>query len=270
MNHSYEEIRKIAIEILAGKININYSPDQYANLKQDIAEAFQQDNNKNTQINYGYYNRPSLSDHDENIFLEVFWDLFRQGIITLGLNDANPDFPFFRVSELGKKIIENQETYFFHDGSSYEKIIKEQIPNIDETTLIYLKEAMQAFFSGCILSSSVMLGVASEHLFYILLETIESNTKWQPIFKNVFEQKTILQKLNKFKNILEQQQKDLLPEIKEDLETNFSGIIMIIRNFRNESGHPSGKFISREQSFVNLQLLIPYGKKIYQLISFFK
>jgi hypothetical protein len=61
----------------------------------------------------------------------------------------------------------------------------------------------------------------------------------------------------------------LTSEIKEDLETNFLGIIAIIRNFRNESGHPTGNIISREQCCVNLNLFIPYCKKMYQLMDFF-
>ena len=120
-------------------------------------------------------------------------DLFRQGIITLGLNDANRNFPFFRVTELGKKILESQSVYFFHDVSSYEQTIQKEIPNINDVTLLYLKEAMQAFRSGCVLSSTVMLGVATEHTFLLLLDTIESNQTNKTIYENVFKQKTILQ-----------------------------------------------------------------------------
>ena len=124
--------------------------------------------------------------------------------------------------------------------------------------------------SGCMLSSSVMLGVAAEHSFEQLLETIAGNSKHEPTFKSVFKERSILHKLNKFKNILDQHIADFTPEIREDLDTNFSGIIAIIRNFRNESGHPSGKIISREQCYILLQLFIPYCKKIYQLKKFFE
>jgi len=86
------------------------------------------------------------------------------------------------------------KAYFFHDLSSYETAIKENIPRIDGTTLIYLKEAMQSFLSGCVLSSSVMLGVATEHTFLKLLETIKRNNTYGTTFLKVFEQKTLLQK----------------------------------------------------------------------------
>ena len=58
--------------------------------------------------------------------------------------------------------------------------------------------------------------------------------------------------------------------MKEDLDTNFSGILSIIRNFRNQSGHPSGKIIDREQAYILLQLFPPYCKKMYQLMDFIR
>jgi hypothetical protein len=44
----------------------------------------------------------------------------------------------------------------------------------------------------------------------------------------------------------------------------------VIRTYRNESGHPTGKIIDREQTFVLLQLFIPYIKKLHQLREHFK
>lgn len=205
----------------------------------------------------------------------MFWDLFRQGIITIGLNDVkgNREFPWFRVSSHGKKILENQNVYFFHDISSYEAVIKRQVPDIDDVTLIYLKEAMQSFYSGCYLSSSVMLGVASEHTFLKLLEKIENTGTYKLTFKKAFEERNISKKFEAFKNKLKKEMGNnnisLPNEIKENLDTNLDGILNTIRNFRNDSGHPSGNIISREQCYVNLNLFIPYCKKAYQLIDFF-
>jgi hypothetical protein len=114
-----------------------------------------------------------------------------------------------------------------------------------------------------------MLGVATEHTFLLLLETIAQNPSHSGTFANVEKQRTILQKVNKFKKNLDQQQKQLPSDIKEDLDTNFAGILSIIRNFRNQSGHPTGKIIDREQAYILLQLFIPYCKKMYQLMDYF-
>jgi hypothetical protein len=268
MPHSYEEIRAIALDILSGREeNLKYPSNQYNNLKSNIGEVFARREGKSDSYNFG--TNHILDKTDSNIYLEVFWDFFRHGIITLGVDDSNPNFPWFRFSVLGKKIADNKSIYFFHDVSTYEKAIRLAVPTINETTMLYLKEAMQAFYSGCILSSTVILGVATEHTFLLLLETIENNPIHQPIYKSINDLRTILQKINKFKNILDQNSKNLSSEIKEDLDTHFASILSIIRTFRNDSGHPSGKIIDREQAFILLQLYIPYCKKLYKLIDHF-
>lgn len=266
MDHSYEEIRSCVLDILAGRESGQYGSSQYRNLQVTAAEVFLRRETPGFQPR----GESSLSARDRELFLEVFWDLFRQGIITLGLNDSNPNFPFFRVSATGQQILSGQQPYFFHDLSSYESVILANIPEIDSITLLYLKEAMQAFLSGCLLSSSVMLGVATEHSFLKLLETIESNTAYSATYQNAFSQRTILQKFNKFKNILDQNTATLPPQIKEDLDTNLAGILSMIRTFRNESGHPSGRIIAREQAYILLQLFVPCCKKIYDLIAHFR
>src|SRR5262249_44325080 len=146
---------------------------------------------------------------------EVFWDLFRQGVTTLGFNSSNKEFPFFRLSHFGKRILANQQVYFFHDVSTYEALIVSEIPKIDATTLLYLKEAMQAFRAGCILSSSVMLGVAAEHTFLTLLDTIDNNPKHQSTYAPVQKERSVLQKINKFRATLEKNLASLPPATRE-------------------------------------------------------
>ena len=268
MPHSYEEIRAVALDLLSGREKTDYSLNQYENLSVSIGRVFAQ---REGRVQAGHHGATyPLDNYDRETFLELFWDLFRQGLISLGINDANRQFPFFHVTRLGKQIADSQSAYFFHDVSSYEAAIKSEVPAINDVTLLYLMEAMQAFRSGCILSASVMLGVATEHTFLLLLEQIEANPKHQPTFASVSQERTILQKVNKFKNVLEQNLKSLSPEVKEDLDTHFAGILSVIRTFRNQSGHPTGKLIDREQAFVLLQLYIPYCKKLYQLMHVFK
>ncbi|HYX72404.1 MAG TPA: hypothetical protein VE732_06510 [Nitrososphaera sp.] len=264
MDHSYEELRKVALDLLGGRVPGFSIPSQYDALKGGVSDVIE------TRARGIRVSNSPLSPHDRDLFLELFWDLFRQGIITLGLDDYNREFPWFKVTSFGKRLLAGSDPYFFHDLSSYEKVIKDAVPNIDDITLTYLKEAMQAFMSGCLLSSSVMLGVATEHTFLNLLDIAIANPTHGSLFSSVAKERSILPKLNKFKKILDANMSILPSNIKEDLDTNFSGIISMIRNFRNESGHPSGKIISREQTYVLLHLFITCCKKMYQLMDFFK
>jgi len=273
MGHSYEEIRSVCLDLLAGREKPSRCDlSQYQHLMIGVADVFLQREGPSRDEGPRIFGggETQLSRADRELFLEVFWGLFREGTITIGLDDANREFPFFRVSEFGRRLLEGGDAYFFHDVLSYEKVIKSQVPNIDPVTLVYLKEAMQAFRSGCLLSATVMLGVATEHTFLLLVETIENSSKHAPTYASVSKERTILQKVNKFKNILDQNAKVLPSEVKEDLDTNFAGILSIIRNFRNQSGHPTGELVGREQAYILLQLFIPYCRKMYQLVDYFK
>ena len=267
MQHSYEEIRSAALDVLAKRESLPFEPNQYDNLNLCIGHVFA---HREGTIQNGHHGASyPLVGNDKDLLLELFWDLFRQGIISLGINDAKREFPFFHVTRFGRKLTESQEAYFFHDVSSYEAAIRREVQTVDETTLLYLKEAMQAFHSGCMLSATVMLGVSIEHTFELMVEQLQSHVVYKTTFAPVFTERGLLRRFNKFRVVIDGLGKSLPQAIKEDLDTHFSGILSVIRTYRNESGHPTGKIIDREQTFVLLQLFIPYNKKLNQLREHF-
>lgn len=269
-DHSYEEIRGAALDLLAGRESGSYGISQYESLLTGVAEVFSRRGMLQPQENrFMGSSNASLSRADKEIFLEVFWGLFREGVITLGMDDSNREFPWFRVSAFGQRILDGQDTYFFHDVSTYEKLIQKEVPTLDAVTLLYLKEAMQAFRVGSILAATVMLGVATEHTFLLMLEAATANATWGSRVTKANNERMILPKITRFKAALDGNLADLTPTVREDLDTHFLGIISIIRNFRNQSGHPSGLIVSREQCYVLLQLFVPYAKKMYQLRGLF-
>jgi hypothetical protein len=268
--HSYEEVRSLALEVLSGRIPSATGISQYDDLKIAVGEELQRRDGLPSRPPVMYPADSALDHGDACLLLEAFWDLFRDGIISLGINDANKEFPFFHVTARGSSLINGEQSYFLHDVSGFEKRIKDRVPGIDDTTLLYLKEALQAFRSGCILSSSVMLGVATEHTFLLLLEVIDKNPQHAAHFSAAQKESSILRKINRFKKSFDQNLNIFPKEIIDDFETQFLGIQSVIRVFRNESGHPSGQIVDREQAFVNLQLFVTFGRKAYQLMRFFK
>jgi hypothetical protein len=260
-DHSYEEIRDAVYAVLRSG-SIAGAP-QYVQLRTSIAEYFYKIEGHEPHPGHG----PRLSPHDADLYLEVFWALFREGIITLGSNDSNPNFPFFRVTQYGTNSLNNQDPYFFTDVSDYERQLRAVVPSVHAVTMLYVKEAVQTFRIGCLLASSVMIGVASEHTFNLLLETVEVNAVHGPKFAKVFKEKTILRRLTQFKKALDDHPELLTGEAKEDLDTRFMGVVSLIRTYRNDAGHPTGKILEREQAYVNLQLFIPYAQKLYQLME---
>jgi hypothetical protein len=266
MDHSYEEIRRVALDILSGREKCQHEPSQFDDLMVAAAEVVARRANADGRSP----DDPSLSTDDRELFREMFWDLFRQGIITLGHDNNNAHYPFFRISRLGGRVLENPDLYFFHDVSSYEKVVRENVPGISEVTLLYAQEAMQAYLSGCILSATVMIGVAAEDAFDSLLEAIEDNPAYAYAYSRVRKERYVLKRLIRFRETVTKYAHTLPPPLKEGLETNLLGIAELIRNFRNDSGHPSGKLVSQEQCYILLNLFVPYCKKVHELMAYFR
>ena len=61
-----------------------------------------------------------------------------------------------------------------------------------------------------------------------------NNSIHKTAFASVEKERSILHKINKFKNILDQNMKGIPRDILEDLDTNCLGILSVIRNYRNE------------------------------------
>lgn len=270
MSHSYEEIRDATFDVLSGRVSSNYSLDHYPHLKIEVGKVLDTYDNIPQKTPSNYPADSALSKDDSETLREVFWDLFRQGIVTLGKDESNNSFPFFRVTSWGEKAVRESDTYFITDTTIFERRVRDEIPNIDEISILYLKESFQAFRAACLISSAVMLGVAAEHIFQLLLDQLESDPNQASRFNGVFQQRTILRKIDKFKAVIASDKALFPQDVKESFDTQFLGIQSLIRIYRNESGHPTGKVIDREQAFVNLRLFIPFGKMVHNLMNHYK
>ncbi|MBO6707539.1 MAG: hypothetical protein JJ912_15715, partial [Roseitalea sp.] len=183
-----------------------------------------------------------------------FWDLFRQGAITLGMNNSNPNWPFFRLSHLGERTLASQSPWRFHDTSSYLTLVRREVPDLSDQAAVYLDEAVQAFYAQCLLASCVMLGVAAEAEFLRLLDVAVSRPNVGRSFQSAANEKFIRQKITRFLPALTAIAPQLDRQATEDLDTNFAPIQSVLRIARNEAGHPSSASPQRENVYVNLQL----------------
>jgi|HubBroStandDraft_5_1064220.scaffolds.fasta_scaffold107012_2 hypothetical protein len=262
--HSYEEIREVVIDILVKRETTTYEPNQWANLSSGVAEVF----GRRTAVPGRPQNRhdqPRLHPYDAELVRDVFWDLFRQGFITLGLNDSNPGWPWFRLSHYGQNALLTQSPYRFHDTTSYLNLVKTEIPDISTEALSYLDEAVAAFYADCLLASCVMLGVAAEAEFLRLVDAACASQTYGAKFTPIAKLSFIRQKITKFHDILKPLISKLPKDATEDLETNLSAIQSILRIARNDAGHPTGATLQREQVYVFLQLFVPFARQIMRL-----
>jgi hypothetical protein len=116
---------------------------------------------------------------------QIIWEFILQGILAIGLNETNPNFPFVSITEYGKEVLKSGQTLPY-DPDGYLKKLKTEIPNLDPLIEMYLSESLQAYLKGLIFSSAVMLGVASEEAFLKLFETF-TNALTDPQKKQGFQ-----------------------------------------------------------------------------------
>lgn len=259
LQHSYEEVRDAVIGVLIDENWKGKRPSQFIELVNNTAEYFEGRGRPAPAIR-----NPKLHPQDEELVRDVFWELFRLGFITIGMNNSNTQWPFFRLSHRGQAYLENREPWKFHDTSSYFKLLTRDGVSISSLGSLYLDEALQSFYADCHLAASVMLGVAAEAEFTDFLETYPSNGPLKSRFDRCNREKFISGRIKEFRKLLPDIRAVVLHET-EDLETNLDGIQAMLRTARNETGHPTGVVSTREQVYVNLQLFIPFARKLHQL-----
>ena len=220
--HTYEEIRDVVIELLLQPLPdtiVQHSPGQWNHLLTSVGLVFAQREGQQLHPNDA---QRYMSSSDRELARDVFWDLFRQGVIILGKDDNNPMWPSFRLSYFGQKTLQSGNPYRFHDTTSYLIMVKNEVPDISPEAIAYLDEAIAAFYAGCLLASCVMLGVAAEAEFLRLIHEAIKNPTHGPVFLSTQKSPFIHGKITKFASALKPLMPSLPREATEDLETNFS------------------------------------------------
>lgn len=264
--HDYEEIREVVVDVLS-KASTN-GVNQFAGVLEHTARTLARRHNAPPlPTGMAYAGADSqLHPNDSNIVLEVVWDLFRQGVVTLGLNSSNPGWPWLRLSRFGQQALQHQSPFRFHDSSGFLKVLHAEVPDISAAAVVYLEEAVAAFYADCLLASLVMLGVAAEIEFLRLVEVAANSPTHGSRFLPVTKLPFIRAKITKFHELLNPIIKTLSQSATEDLEVNLTAIQSAIRIARNESGHPTGaKPPTREQVYMWLVIFVPFARQLMRL-----
>jgi len=220
---------------------------------------------------------PDLPANDRNKYFSLIREIISEwvsnGLLYPGTaGDPSSNLPWLTITEHGKQCIQEQN-WLPYDPEGYLKELKKQIPLLDENTLTYVGESVMTYNRDLLLSSTVTLGVASENLILMLIESfieaISDTSKKEQIEKKI-QNKSLFKKykifLEEFKNYL-----DLLPkELSFDVEIYLEGIFNFIRLNRNQAGHPTGKLFSKKIVYCNLQIFSEYATRICALTEHFK
>lgn len=212
-----------------------------------------------------------LNENEYMLALEVISNLMIEGVLMWGFNPSNPEPPFMSLTTYGKKVIESEDIVP-HDPEGYLQAFKEKIPDVDDLILTYLTESIQTFRTNNLLASSVMLGVASEAAFNILFDTfiVALTGPKKEKFEKLRNSISIKTKFDEIMKEIQRIKSELPTDVQENIDSELQGIFNLIRYQRNDTGHPTGKLVTRDEMFMSLRLFRTFCNKLYQLVHWLR
>jgi len=262
--HSYEELREVVINVMLDAHNNGV--DRFDKLLEKTALELCKDEGADSgQQHFCYGSATQLRASDGELVLEIVWDLFRQGALTWGVNAANPAWPWLRLTRFGEYALQHGP-YRFHNKAEFMKALRSEAADVSPDTLVYLREAIAAFYANCLLSACVMLGAAAEREFLRLLEAAKSSRTYGRCFSRIGDGLSIRAKILRFDEAIKPILTLLPQSATDELGDALNTMQAFIRAGRNEAGQPSGADPpSRDQVYVYLQLFLPFAEQLMRL-----
>ena len=264
MEHSYEELRELVIAVILDACT-NGAEKFDKILEKTALELYKQEAPSQGKPSFAHGSATQLSPNDADLILDIVWDLFRQGIVTLGASAANPGWPWIRLSRFGECAL-HQSPYRVHNKAGFVKALRSEVTDISPEAMVYYREAVAAFYMDCLLSACVMLSIAAESEFLRLLAVAKASASYGHAFSRIGDGMNIRTKIARFQDAIKPILGLLPASATDELDNNFNLMQSLFRIARKESGQPSGAHPpSRDQVFVYLQLFIPFAEQLMQL-----
>lgn len=216
--------------------------------------------------------KKEIPQASRNDIMQAAWGLIYQGLAFIDYSQPSPDNWKLILTEAGRQSVLDEEMNPDNSGEYLERL-QRRAPQMSSVVLDYAREALTAYNSRIYLASTVMLGVASEAAF---LEVVEIFSKWLPGAESKKLSVCIENKKANIGSIFHEFRKRIDPrknEIPKDISDNMAlfldSILDLLRINRNETGHPTGKKIFREDAKAHLEIFALYLEKLYKLRDFF-
>ena len=196
------------------------------------------------------------------------------------MNNTSLSITSFQLTEYGEKFLQGLP---IDRPNQYLNHLKSEVPNIDQRILVYVRESLDCYNLGCYFASSVMLGVATETLFELLLDAYTKSKflpteKAQEQFKGKTEGKSISIQYDEFKkklpdltgkNGIEAADSTATRYLREDFKHAIEITFNCILSYRNYAAHPrSNGVVPRHIIMGHLNAFPPFCSHIYQAIDY--
>jgi len=218
--------------------------------------------------------------------LDLVWEYMRLGLIAPGSSLDQPMLPSAHLTRRGWKFLKGEE-FNPYDSDGYLKKLKAKVPSASEIVCIYVLQATKALQAPAYLAATVMIGAASEaaiwELAHAVDEYLDGDVSQSTYRKHVFPGRVSPAQLNKWtpiKTVFEKviaivdkaiTNKWLDRNLPEGTEVILNSTFWLIRNDRNEAGHPQGRTDISQNDIEGWLLLFPsYYDRIISLARWLK
>ena len=250
MNMRMNDIRSLVLSTIHDMKSSNQSM-QIRGFLSEIEPKLGTERPGQEQLPVDYFSA-DVSDIHEAV-LTAFYDLFRTGYLSWGMDFNNEEPPWFHLTEKGRKALENVSRDPYNvDG--YMAYLTRTAP-INPVAQSYLLEALNTFNNNCFKSSAVMIGGSVESLILELRDELVSKmqTLKKPVPKNLTDWR--------FKTVLDALETEIRGQLQKPLSESFDGhwsaFTTQIRMTRNDAGHPINVDPVREEDVYAFLLMFP-------------
>ena len=198
----------------------------------------------------------------------TLWGLVARGLVYIDVSQSAPENWEWRLTTAGTASAKD-ENFNPDDVEQFFQRLRASAPDLPHVVGLYMREALICYAHRTYLASAVMLGVASEAA---LLSLISAAAAWLgPFGKKLSEASAtgrppIGALFEMFRRATEPHKQLLPEELRDGLTITFDAVADAIRLARNDSGHPTGRTLEREDQYIALQMAGRYLVKLSALI----
>lgn len=205
--------------------------------------------------------------------MEAVWALIGQGLAFIDYSQSSSDNWSLELTAAGAAAASDEEATP-DDPAGYLKRLRADVPDMTQTVYDYAEEALRAYNARLYRSSAVMLGVASEAMVLEVAATlVRSLPEGESLkFRETLNSKKqgFMAKFTAFQDKVRSRRDGLPEDVANGLDLTVHAVADLIRVYRNDAGHPTGKTLLRADADIHLRLFVRYASKLYQLKRHFE
>ena len=214
---------------------------------------------------------PAGSQVRNGQIMEGVWSLIRQGLAYIDYSQPAPANWELQITANGRAVA-NDEGINPDDPAGYIQNLDREVPDLSEVAKNYAHEALSAYNAGLYRSSVVMLGVASEaavlEVAAALAQTMREEKKRQYLEQLEAPNRSYNAKFEDFRQKLRSRTDSMPEELTTNLDLTMNSVGELLRVYRNNAGHPTGKVASRHDCFTFLHMFVQYAKRLYAIKAY--